>query len=315
MGEDMKPITFVLIATVFCGLVSTAVAAGSTSSGGVKTLILSQDAGASSRRPGPSLTTKPLGVKPGPAEGISKSEMKVLAASALQRPGFGRAMAARFGLQGPFAEALDEHVRAIHHDPRFVAIVADKMYARRGDLRDRESVPRVSDLVVEDLLNALQVRGFSKMSDFDIQRYYYFLAALAKSSTQEECAHIYSTRVEAGMELQVISRMGIVPFREFLGLLRKAIFSSLDADMPVVEISELQKDKATAAFAKPLEIEWRKLPASRLDAVTSAVQNQKDAQPADVCTAYQIILDVAYAMPGDEGAWFRRDFLVNSQPQ
>jgi len=137
------------------------------------------------------------------------------------------------------------------------------------------------------------------------------LALLSLDATTAECAEIFwpGSKASPSTEYKVVGRQGDAALRDYLALIRRAIFAELDRSPAAITLSAAQEEAAEQAFLESAESFLSDLPSAQRERLTATFQNMEDADLKAKCDAMIVITTTAAKMDGITGEWYRRKFV------
>lgn len=255
---------------------------------------------------------------PGPRKAVpyfSETQLRAELSKVLRDPATASAAAAAAGL-GPRERVLFEsHLRSLYSDDRYLSLLASRLFSRRGEFAGTDSEYNIGRQIGAETVTDIQMKGLALLDDQSIRSYFFYLDALPRYATVDECKTVFSpgvTSQSGNLEMQIMARISPEAFASYLQLLRRAGDAGLrGAEAP--SLNSRQTEDAQRAFEKALEVELRRMTAEERGQVSAALDDPAQSDAASVCRSYQSILSVAYRLPGNEGNWFRRTFVANMQ--
>lgn len=262
--------------------------------------------------PPPPIYTPPASI-PAPVRASTQFTAASLRAQ-FSRPHFAEVMASKSGLVGTQRAIFAEHLRATYANDKYLARIATEMNTA-GSALSGKNAEIVAFELAAGLAQKLIYAGFRRLSDDDIHKFITVMATISIDASVQECGAIFfgTDNQTPTLEFQVVGRQGDDTLREYLALMRKAIFAEIDRSPSVVQLSSTQAEAGEAAATDEMLRIIGTLPAADQAAVSEAMADMDTAKLPNKCAAMTVVLAAASTMEGIVGDWYRRRFIEMSQ--
>lgn len=223
-------------------------------------------------------------------------------------------MASKSGLVGTQRAIFAEHLRATYANEKYLARIASEMNSA-GSALSGKNAGTVAFELAAGLAQKLIYAGFRRLSDDDIHKFITVMATASIDATVQECGSIFygTDNKSVTLEFQVVGRQGDDTLREYLALMRKAIFAEVERSPSVVRLSSTQAEAGEAAATDEMLRIIGTLPDADQAAVSEAMADMDAAKLPSKCAAMTVVLAAASTTKGIAGDWYRRRFIEHSQ--
>lgn len=262
--------------------------------------------------PPPPIYTPPASI-PSPARGLTQYTAASLRAE-FSRPQFAENAASRSGLVGTQRAIFVQHLKATYANEAYLARIAHEMNAA-GSALSGKNARSVAFELAAGLAQKLIYAGFRRLPDGDIHKFISTMATASIDASVEECGAIFyaTDNKSPTLEFQVVGRQGDAALREYLALMRKAIFAEVERSPSVVRLSATQAEAGEAAATDEMLRIIATLPDADQAAVSEAMADMDSAKLPNKCAAMVVVLAAASITEGIAGDWYRRRFIEMSQ--
>lgn len=222
--------------------------------------------------------------------------------------------AARSGLVGTQKGIFAEHIREMYANEQYLARLASELNAA-GSALSTKNAETVGFEIGAELSQKLIFAGFRRLPDADIRKFIERLAAMSLDMSVQECGAIFygDDKASPSLEFQVVGRQGDAALREYLALIRKAIFAEVSRSPSVIQLSATQAEAGEAAAADEMLRFLQTMKEDEQAFVTDALANMETAELPNKCAAMIVVLGAAFDTEGIAGNWYRRRFIEMSQ--
>ena len=240
---------------------------------------------------------------------MSLAELDEAMAAEFAKPENSAKFAGEMGLSPENLPLMIEYVRTLYADRRLAHVVAEQIYRHQDTLDEATAEAKIARLSEESILR-LQSQGLASADDELIRRMLALMVAIPRFTNAAECKAVFGGGGEAVPEYLIMARMGPAAFKDYLAILQSAISLGLSG-AKIMPLTQSQEAGAQAAFEKQVVADARNLSETEARQLGMALQDLDRATPDQACKAIQAIIAAAVAMPGQEGVWFRRNYMIN----
>ncbi|MDR6831710.1 MULTISPECIES: hypothetical protein [unclassified Sphingopyxis] len=263
-------------------------------------------------QPPPPVYAAPLPIPP-PVRARARYTAASLRAE-LSAPQLAETVAAKMALPHSQTKIMAEHIDAMFANESYLERVAAEMNAA-GSALSGKNAGAVAFEIAAQLAQKLIYAGLRRLPDADLQRFIAIMGTASLDANVAECGAIFypSETKSAAQEFQVVGRQGDAALRQYLMIIRKAIFAEVERSPSIVALSPTQAQAGEAAAADEMLRIIDTLPADNQSAVAEAMADMDNANLRDKCAALTVVLTAASTTQGITGNWYRRRFIELSQ--
>lgn len=235
---------------------------------------------------------------------VGASRLASVLKTQFRAPGVAEASARAIGAKGALLSPMAEHIRLIVANDAVVERVATELDAAKIDLT---SNPEAAGTILFRLSTNSMWKGMRRMSQNDVNL---ILAYLSAATTSTENCSIFEDKGKANaQEFEEVAKLGLNHLRNYLHLIRRAIFAEIENSPAPIALQESQIEVAENAWNQVLVDALKVRGPDEAARLAKIIRDYNSANAVEKCEVNKIIVPEVSKMKGLVGDWFRRQYV------